>query len=302
MKFATWFVLQSPGRKAHKVAQVDVITRTKNRPLFLKRCLDDLKAQTFRDFRWIVVNDGGDPAPVEKCAQEAKDAGLETRLISLPNSVGMEAAANRGAEAGEAPLIAIHDDDDTWSVQYLSRMTSVLEDDTVIGAICWSEECREKVQDNAIIESMRRKSDYCPAAIDLALMAAHNRFPPIAFLFRRSAYEKAGKFEETLHVLGDWDFNLRMLQIGDIAVVPELLASYHVRDEGSAGANSITAQHEKHVQTASRLRNKYIRQDMQSGCFGVGSMMAFAAIAEDMAARTSYHQRLERLKRMMFKR
>ena len=62
----------------------------------------------------------------------------------------------------------------------------------------------------------------------------------------------------------------------------------------------MTAQHERHVETTARLRNKYIRKDIESGRFGVGAMMAFAGMVDDAAERTSYRQRFERLRRKIF--
>lgn len=283
------------------MAQVDIVTRTKDRALFLRRCFNDLQQQTFRDFRWIIVNDGGEAAPVAAIAREAKAAGLNADLIALETSRGMEAAGNAGVRAGSSPLIAIHDDDDTWDPRFLARMTEVLKDGRHAGAASWSLECRERVEAGRIVEESRRKSCYRPDAADIAAMAMRNRFPPIAFLFRRSAYEAAGGFDESLEVLGDWDFNLRMLMQGDIAIVREELACYHIRPAGTEGANSVTAQHARHVETTARLRNKYIRKDMESGRFGAGAMMAFAAMIEDAAVRSSYSERLKRLGRKVFR-
>ncbi len=37
---------------------VDIVMRTKDRPVFLARALDDVLAQTFTDWRLTIVNDG----------------------------------------------------------------------------------------------------------------------------------------------------------------------------------------------------------------------------------------------------
>ncbi|WDI32483.1 glycosyltransferase family A protein [Hyphococcus flavus] len=283
------------------MAQVDIVTRTKNRPLFMKRCLADLQKQNFRDFHWIIVNDGGDPKPVEDIVAQAKSAGLDVELLSFTESNGMEAAGNKGARAGNAPFITIHDDDDTWDPRFLSSTFEALKNENYIGAVSWSTECSERVEGEDIVETSRRRSEYCPDAIDLAGLSMRNRFPPIAFLFKRTAYEAAGGFEESLDVLGDWDFNLRMLMLGDFVVIREELARYHIREAGSQNANSVTDQNFRHVQMTANLRNKYIRKDMETGRFGLGSMMASAAMIEDAAARASYSQRFKRLRRQILK-
>ena len=41
------------------MTKVAVITRTKDRPIFLKRALLSVSSQTFSDYIHVVVNDGG---------------------------------------------------------------------------------------------------------------------------------------------------------------------------------------------------------------------------------------------------
>ncbi|WP_363323715.1 glycosyltransferase, partial [Accumulibacter sp.] len=43
---------------------VAVITRTKDRPLLLQRALESVSGQSLTDIQWVIVNDGGEPAPV----------------------------------------------------------------------------------------------------------------------------------------------------------------------------------------------------------------------------------------------
>ena len=281
---------------------VDILTRTKDRPYFLERCLSDIAAQTFRDFRWNIVNDGGDPVPVRAIAEKAAAQGISVEFHSFEQSVGMEAAANRAAELGDAPLMVVHDDDDTWAPNFLTRMVAALDGEAAIGALSWSVEVREQVDETGLVSELsRQKSEFCPTAVGIASLAMRNAFPPIAFLFRRSAFEASGKFNEELRVLGDWDFNLRLIQIGDFRVVPEFLANYHIRTQGSVGANSVVAGRNDHLAGTTDLQNHYIRKDLASGKFGLGSLMAIGAMTQETAARQSFSQRWRRLKASILK-
>ena len=56
-------------------------------------------------------------------------------------------------------------------------------------------------------------------SVDIGAMSIRNQYSPISFLFRRSCYEKISGFDESLPVLGDWDFNLRFLLKYDIGIV-----------------------------------------------------------------------------------
>ena len=69
--------------------------RTKNRPLLLGRALDSVLAQTYGDWRLVVVNDGGEAGPVDALLAARRDAMAgRSRVIHNPASVGMEAASN----------------------------------------------------------------------------------------------------------------------------------------------------------------------------------------------------------------
>ena len=46
-------------------ARVAVITRCKDRPVFLRRAIGSVLTQTFDDWVHVIVNDGGDPAVVD---------------------------------------------------------------------------------------------------------------------------------------------------------------------------------------------------------------------------------------------
>ena len=90
-----------------------------------------------------------------------------------------------------------------------------------------------------------------------------NSFPPISFLYKREIYDKVGGYNESLPVLGDWDFNIRFLRVADIGVIPELLARYHHRDTitdaNNAYGNTVNAGVSKHVKYDAILRNHYLR-------------------------------------------
>jgi hypothetical protein len=93
-------------------------------------------------------------------------------------------------------------------------------------------------------------------------LAANNFFPPIAFVFKKSIWERIGGYDESLPVLGDWDFNLRFLIEGNIGVIPRPLVNYHHRDTANPNgtyANSVIGGIHRHVEYGAVLRNKYAR-------------------------------------------
>ena len=282
------------------MASIDtlVVTRTRNRPAFLKRAAESIAAQRYDRLAWVVVNDGGERDPVDAVLRTLP-ASLSCEAIHLAENVGMEAAGNAGMASllGDgASFAALHDDDDRWSPEFLSRMTAILAADAdLAGAVCDWEEVEERISEGEI-SVQGEGTAMTPGPLTLPRMAVRNRFPPISLLFRKQAWKAAGGFSETLPVLGDWDFNLRLLLQGDLATCPHRLAYQHVRPQASGdAANSVTAGQELHKAMRTRLINDYVRREIASGKPGLGTLLAQADILEDGLARTSLKSRLRRV-------
>jgi glycosyltransferase involved in cell wall biosynthesis len=260
------------------VKKVAVITRTKNRPLLLPRARASVVGQTFRDFVWVLVNDAGERGYVEENASAARASGVEVQVLHREKAVGMEAATNDGVRSSESDLIVIHDDDDTWEPEFLARMVRHLDETPEeVGTICYSMAVYEQITETGTKETSREPYNTHLKAVHLADVATVNPYAPISFLFRRSLYDAIGGFDESLPVLGDWDFNLKALLKGDIGLVPDLLANYHLRREVGEDiddyGNSVTTGVNTHSLYDARYRNRMLRRDIEAGRVGLGFLL-----------------------------
>lgn len=250
-------------------AKVAVVTRTKDRPVFLSRAAGSVGGQSFSDLVWVIVNDGGGAEPVDAAAKRARAAGVRVAVVHQQTSRGMEAAANTGVRAVQSDYVAIHDDDDSWHPDFLARTSGLLDSEArYVGVVTHAREVYEIWKGGSLREVKRRRFRPCPRVIYLADLFVGNLFPPISHVFRRDAYDRAGGFDETFPVLGDWEFNLRLALEGDIAVIPEPLAHHHVRRKTAAGdpaANTVTAARKRHLEQDALFRNALLRKAIREG-------------------------------------
>lgn len=263
-------------------AKTAIITRTKNRPIFLKRAIESVLSQTDRDFVHVIVNDGGDRVPVDSLLEGFKDHyGNRLLIIHNEKSLGMEAASNVGIRSSESKYVVIHDDDDGWHPNFLEKMTNYLESNSAIknlgGVVCYTTEISEQISDGEIKEVSRRSIASWIKDITLWRMCAGNYFAPISFLYMREVYSKiGGAYREDIPVQGDWEFNLRFMQHYEIGLLKEHLALYYLRisndSSGEAYSNSVNNM-EKHQFYKTYLRNEFLRKELAEGKLGVGYMM-----------------------------
>ncbi|MEM7567183.1 MAG: glycosyltransferase, partial [Pseudomonadota bacterium] len=257
----------TPEASPPPMPTVAIITRTKNRPLLLRRAAESVARQTYPNLVWVVVNDGGDEAPVRETIAASGVDRRRIALVSNARSLGMEAASNAGIARSESDYLLIHDDDDALHPEFLARTVGFLEGEGAHygGAITHSVYVSEEIRDGAVIEHDRSGYQDWVRSVHFAEMAVGNFFPPVAFLYRRSVLEDIGGYNEALPVLGDWYFNLAFLLRSDIGVIPSPLAYYHHRDRGDASrfgvyANSVIGGVSKHEEYQPILRNGFARQ------------------------------------------
>ena len=250
---------------------VAVLVRTKDRPRFLRRALANIAEQTFTDYTVCVINDGGDESATRAILQASPLAHLlegdAPRLMLLTTSGGnMEAASNAGLAATDSKFVAIHDDDDLWAPEFLERTVGALRaSDALICSTRVVERYeRETPEGEFEVYEERIFHDGLPG-FGLQFLYRTNRTVPIGILYRRRLHELVGFYDESLPVVGDWEFNLRAAAVTEVLLVDEPLAYWSLRPEADgAEANSVQRQAE-HARFDASVRARAIRDDLQSG-------------------------------------
>eukprot|EP01037_Dinobryon_pediforme_P006285 gene6285-6357_t len=252
--------------------KVAIITRTKSRIILLHRAIKSVLEQTESDWVHVIVNDGGIQGQLDSALERYKSA-YGNRLVVVHNaeSLGMEAASNIGIGSCDSKYIVIHDDDDSWSPVFLEKMVGWLEAvepdfPSVKGAICHTIKITEEITNGNLITNKKApfNTHIRAPVLDLAEILITNTFPPISFLFSRSSFADVGKYDESLPVLGDWDFNVRFCMNYDIMVVHQPLAYWHHRPAATGSlSNSLFGSSGKHAIYNIILRNRWLREDIR---------------------------------------
>lgn len=262
------------------MTKIAIITRTKDRPTFLRRALLSVAAQTFDDYVQVIVNDGGDTAAVQNAvdalpeAQRAKVRVFHREVASnAPDTI-----FNESIDRVDSEYFTIHDDDDTWHPEFLTQTVSVLDEKSDIAAVVVrADKVIERVDGENIHQI--KSSPWMPdiKAVNLYRQCIDNQMTPIATLFRRSAYQEVGKFDDSLPVVGDWEFGLRLLMSYDVDFIDPgyPLAFYHHRTyKAGVEGNTSFASNDRHRYYTNKIMNKYLRDELREGHVGVGYIMS----------------------------
>ena len=250
-----------------------IITRTRNRPLLLERAIKSILAQTEKDYIHVILNDGGDKKEVEDILARYPDH--RRRVVHNKTSVGITRALNQAIQSVDSDLVAILDDDDTWMPERIERVTAYFESNPRLPAIAVKmDRVIEEINDNKIKEIRRDPWYEGICQVSLYDQLLDNYLTNNCLTYRRDVYDELHGYDESLEVAEDWDFGVRLLLEYDVDFIPEVLALYHHRpDEKSSNGNSVFAGIDIHQRNLIKLRNRYLRQDIEKGVCGVGYIM-----------------------------
>ena len=280
--------------------RVTVVTRTRNRPLMLKRAVQSVGAQSFQELELVIVNDAGSTEPVESALESAPQWLKErTRVVTNETSHGREAALEDGLAASSCEFFAIHDDDDSWEPGFLAACVAHLDEHPEHGAVA----ARCDLIDEIVTEEGLTERCRGPLAQDkeswtlIDTMVA-NYVPPISQLIRREVADRIGHWDGTLLTQADWDFNLRLLATSPVGFIDgEPLAHWHHRDstDGTMG-NSVVVDAVHHRTDNLAIRDRYARLSLEGA--GTEASVSHSAPAAPgnlglLLVSAEYYHRLE---------
>lgn len=246
-----------------------------DRSLMLKRALESVKNQTYKNYIHVILNNGGDQKELEKLLDEYPD---KNRIV-INNRVnaGMTKGENQAIRAVKSEYITILDDDDAWPPERLEKTVTYL-DETKEKAVA--------VKMIIVIEeingdTIKRISETIPpesteGEINLYKQFTRNYLADGIVTYRRDVYEELGGYDESMPTAADWDFGIRLLLRYDVALLrnEEPMLYYHQRPtQTGVQGNAVHAGLLRQEKTINMLRNKYLRDDLKAGKIGVGYIM-----------------------------
>ena len=97
---------------------IDIVIPNYNGRAFLSVCLKAIRAQSFRDWRVIVVDNGSE----DDSSALLQEHFPEVRLVQLAENTGFSAAVNTGIASGDADLVFLLNNDTELAPDCLEQL------------------------------------------------------------------------------------------------------------------------------------------------------------------------------------
>lgn len=238
--------------------KVSAIVSVYNSGKYIKGCLEDLTSQTLfkkGQLEIVIVNCGSDRTD-EKEIQKYKSEFSNIIYIKIDKRISIYKAWNIAIKASSGIYITNANTDDRHKSDALEKMINNFEENhkiDVVYANCFQTEKPNTGFDSSANNKLIKWADFDK---DLLLFGCFVGPQP---MWKKSLHNKYGYFDESLEVVGDYEFWLRISESANFHHIDEALGLYYFSSSSAEHRNKeLTEFENKLVQT------KYISQYIKS--------------------------------------
>ena len=217
---------------------VSVLMPVYNAQRYVAETVESVLAQTFRDFEFIITDDGSTDASLKILeAYAAKDQRI--RLTSRGNK-GLTPTLNEMLAKAKGEFIAIIENDDVALPERLARQVEFLQHNPDVVCLSGAHELiDEKGRLLTCLEIPRHNDE-----IQQLALAGHCSICHPGAMMRRSSLIEVGGYDETMRMAHDLDLWLRLGEIGALANLKDTVVKYRLRTDSISGQNPIKQRQE----------------------------------------------------------
>jgi len=193
---------------------VSVVIPAYNAAWCVRKAIDSVLGQTFRDVEVVVVDDGSTDGTADTLATY----GQSIRVLRQRNG-GLSSARNAGIRASQAEYVAFLDADDWWLPGKLAPQVELLRSRPELGFV--SAAARVEDADGQLLNLWSCST--CTGPFLPRLFGANGDVAGSgsAVVARRQLFDQVGGFDESLRSLEDVDMWMRLAAVSGYACIAE---------------------------------------------------------------------------------
>lgn len=211
---------------------VSVVMANHNGERFLRSAIDSVLSQTYKDFEFILVDDGSSDGSRDIIAQYAL---YDKRLISVHlDHCGLVKALNYGCELARGYFVARLDSDDIAKSDRLETQVAYMLANPAIALVGGAIECIDTFGNMLFIMKWPGRTD---GLHDYLLLDCHISHTTV--MFRKDVFDEIGGYHAAYADAEDYDLFLRMSDNHLVDNIPRILCQYRLHpDQVSASRGS----------------------------------------------------------------
>lgn len=203
---------------------VTVIMSVHNGRRFLSAAVNSILHQTFRDFEFIIINDGS-TEPVDDIIEGIFDS----RIIYIKQrNVGLTRSLNRAIDMSHGEYVARMDSDDVSDATRLEKQLRQVEINPELDMVGTFFDIIG--ENDKLIRSRALLTD---PLYRLWRLQFHNNYAHGSMMMKKSSVQRIGKYNVALKYAQDYDLWRRLSGKCNTMIIPEALYRYRMVDDSA---------------------------------------------------------------------
>lgn len=205
-----------------KSPKITVLMSVYNSQEFLKDAIESILNQTFKDFEFLIIDDGSNDKSLEIISSYH-----DRRIVLINNemNMGLAKSLNKGLHLAKGKYIARMDADDIALPFRLDRQFTFMEENTEVD-ICgsWVQTIGDGVEN-----IWRHPTSNDEIKVQLLFNSA--LVHPSVFMRKKSIFDKGLFYNESIKRAQDYELWSRVAITGEMRNIPEVLLKYRLHSD-----------------------------------------------------------------------
>lgn len=225
------------------MSKISIVLPVYNGELHIKESIDSIINQTFVDWELIIVNDCSTDKTLDIITDYMK-RDMRIRIVNNDNNLKLPKSLNKGFEYAQGEYLTWTSDDNIYLENALECMHNFLEKNIEASMVCAD---METIDTNGKVIGKE-------PVFNNDELACRNRVGA-CFLYRKIILKDIGKYDETLFLVEDYDYWMRIQEkYGEIFRISKVLYKYRRHEK------SLSLSKQKQViQSLISLREKHCK-------------------------------------------
>lgn len=229
---------------------VSVVIPTHFRADRLKKAIESVVNQSYKELEIIIVSDGEDPE-TEKIVRDAQSQDNRIKYYSYTPSKGGNHARNVGIQNSSGEYIAFLDDDDVWYPPKIQLQIEAIKGNDRIGLVGCGIRVVNTVVNKNYVNLFNYSGNQSKQILFKNLIGSTS-----CVLIRSSVIKVCGMFDEELPARQDHDLWIRICQKYDVECVKSVQLDYYVYDNQGKGVQ-VSKSLDKFIKAHDIIMSKY---------------------------------------------
>lgn len=237
-------------QRSRESLQLSVVMPVHNGERFLRESISSILNQTFSDFEFVILDDASTDESA-RLIREWASADPRIRIIQSDRKLGLSGSSNFVVKAARSPLVARMDADDISHRDRLRQQVEIMErcpDVVAVGTLWDGIDSKGRMIRPRDRWRLVRYSRYIP-------------FPHGSIMFRRSAFDAVGGYDDKFVAGEDQDLCFKLSGLGRVVTLSDALYRFRYHASNSTlltDARAVEALKGRHGRTEGELAALYM--------------------------------------------